>query len=427
MTILPDAPRVAVMPVGAFDADPVRAEYDAIVAAVLALGAELTVAPPVADEAGARQALEAFAATQPDLLLLIPLRGMSAPVMEAAVLAGVMPCLLWPVTGRFALPSSTLALGALREAARPVELLFAPPDNAEALARLGCMLRAATAYTRLRRSRVGVIGGLFPNLVACRYDPATVQAKLGVTYQPISFAEVRAARQAQAPDRLANDTLASTYALSADDAPALAAGLLLHRALQQLAEAHTLDAFAAECWTACPGELGCNPCLGFIDDSYLLACEGDGLLAAAHLIVRYLTGRRAYVGDLYDLDLDGHLTLIHCGGPASLAAGGEGVLGPSQTARDRGFETITCRPQLAPGPATLFRYYGLGCDQLHLAQATLTGCELSPNLTVKLTLAGDRWHFLEHCQGNHYLVVAGDRRAELRLLAKWLGITVFET
>jgi L-fucose isomerase-like protein len=54
-------------------------------------------------------------------------------------------------------------------------------------------------------------------------------------------------------------------------------------------------------------------------------------------------------------------------------------------------------------------------------------CEQSPNLTVKVKVHGNRWDFLEKCFGNHYIVVAGDIRSELKLLGKWLGITIFET
>jgi L-fucose isomerase-like protein len=189
-----------------------------------------------------------------------------------------------------------------------------------------------------------------------------------------------------------------------------------------------IDGFAIECWSGLPRELGLNPCMGFIEDAYTLACEGDVMLCISLLLVRYLIGTGAYVGDLYDLDLDGILTLIHCGAPASLAADkGEVVLSKSQLALERGFETVTCRPQLENGPVTLFRFYGRECDKLHLATGELMGSELSPNLTVKVKLKGNRWDFLEQCFGNHYIVVAGDIRAELKLLGKWLGITIFET
>jgi L-fucose isomerase-like protein len=216
--------------------------------------------------------------------------------------------------------------------------------------------------------------------------------------------------------------------MNAADLNAIHAGIQHHLALKQVALEQKIDGFATECWSGFPRELGLNPCMGFIEDAYTLACEGDVMLCISLLLVRYLTGSSAYVGDLYDLDLEGILTLIHCGAPAMLALNkGEMVLSKSQLALERGFETMTCRPCLENGPVTLFRFYGWECDKLHLASGELLGSELSPNLTVKVKLDSNRWNFLEQCFGNHYIVVAGDIRGELKLLGKWLGITIFET
>jgi L-fucose isomerase-like protein len=238
------------------------------------------------------------------------------------------------------------------------------------------------------------------------------------------------ARSAAQPEdtRQAHQALTAAYTVAPADENALATGLHLHLALKRLAQEHRLDAFAAECWTGLPRELGLNPCLGFAEDAYVLACEGDVTLCISLLMVQHLTGSRAYVGDLYDLDLDGVMTLIHCGAPASLAGDPRAVvLGRSQVALERGYETITCRPRLTPGPVTVFRFYGRNCDKLHLAMGELLGSDPSPSLAAHLRLAGSRWDFLKLCAGNHYVVVPGDLRPELDLLASWLGITIFET
>jgi L-fucose isomerase-like protein len=311
-------------------------------------------------------------------------------------------------------------------------LLYAPPDHPDFIERLRCIIRTARAFSRIRRSRIGVIGGLFPNLVSCRYDPHMVNSRLGTALIPISFKQTRDA--IQATSKAMNDfeklqqEITSSFAIPAADLNALNAGIQLHLALKQMALEQNLDGFATECWSGLPRELGLNPCMGFIEDAYTLACEGDVMLCIALLLVRYLVGTGAYVGDLYDLDIDGMLTLIHCGAPVSLSPKKEEVVvSKSQLALERGFETITCRPHLEHGPVTLFRFYGQACDKLHLASGELLGSELSPNLAVKIKLKGDRWDFLEQCLGNHYVVVAGDIRNELKLLGKWLNITIFET
>ena len=108
-----------------------------------------------------------------------PCVGSAAQAIETAVLTSRTPCLICPIQGRFALPSSALAVGALRESKIPVELLYAPSDNPDFVERLRCVTRAARAFSRIRQSRIGVIGGLFPNLVSCRYDPQIVTLQAG--------------------------------------------------------------------------------------------------------------------------------------------------------------------------------------------------------------------------------------------------------
>lgn len=423
---------ISVLPIGEIDTDIIRDEFKSVIRTFDGLGADLLILDPVSDENNARQSVQELSHRKLDLLVLIPLRGLSAQTLEAAALTIHTPCLICPVQGRFALPSSALAIGALQDSKIPVELLYAPYDHPDFVERLHCITRTARAFSRIRRSRVGIIGGLFPNLVSCRYDPQIVNSRLGVTLIPISFEEIRKRIQSIATNvnnsKQLQGEITASYKIDSADLNALNRGVQLHLALKQVAVEQNIDGFATECWSGFPRELGLNPCMGFIEDSYTLACEGDVMLCISLLLVQYLIGTSAYVGDLYDLDMNSILTFIHCGAPASIASNKEGiVVSKSQVALDRGFETITCRPPLDKGSVTLFRFYGRECDKLHLAYGELLGSELSPNLTVKVKLNGNRWDFLDQCFGNHYIVVTGDIRSELKLLGKWLGIRIFET
>jgi L-fucose isomerase-like protein len=423
-----DPTRIAVLPIGELDTDLIRIEVDAMIAAIRSWAGELLIAPPAPDETQARQAMLELSESAPDLFLIIPLRGLSAQAIETAIRSSHAPCLIWPVQGRFALPSSALAVGAVQEAGMSVELLYGPPDHPLTGERIRHFTRAARAVSRIRKGRLGVIGGLFPNLVSCRYDPATLSARLGITLVPIPFEEVRRSIQTAGDSRSSPPEMAQFNLADPAAGSAMAAGLRLHQVLRRMAQERSLAGFVTECWSGFPRELGMNPCLGFIEDAYTLACEGDAMLCVGLLMARTITGVSAYAGDLYDVDLEGQVTLVHCGGPASLASSpGKVVLARSQLAQDRGFETVTCRPALDPGPVTLFRFYGRGCDQMHVAAGELSECDTSQNLTVHVRLAGDRWGFLEQCFGNHYVMAAGDIRGELKLLGKWLGIEIVET
>jgi len=424
--------KIAIMPIGDLDTDQVKGDYTAILEHIHGFADDAFLSHPISNEDDIQQACSRISEIHPDLLVIIALRGRSAPLMDTAARTLNVPCLFWPVQGRFALPSSTLAVGALHETGFPAELLFAPPSHPLAIDRFQNIAWAARTYSRLRRCRIGMIGGLFPNLVSCRYEQEKLISKFGITLLQISFDEIRLIMQelektSQSREAL-NQKNSCHLKVDPQDIPIVDAGLKLHLALKQLTNEKQLKGIVAECWTGFPRELEMNPCLGFIEDAYTLACEGDLVLMIALLMIRYLTGVFSFVGDIYDLDLDHNIILVHCGAPASLAKDFRNVkIEKSCAAHAQGFETMTCKPQLEPGTVTLLRLYGAGGDQLHVALGDLVQCDTSPDLKVKIHLAGNRWHFLEQCFGNHYIVAPGDIREKLRLLCKWLGITVIET
>ncbi len=362
------------LPIGEFDSDLVKSEFEAIIGAFNRLEADIVVSNPVSTEEEAVRSVRGFSIRTPDLLLIITLRGLTAPIIEAAARMSSAPTLIWPVQGRFALPSSTLAFGVLQETGIPVELYYAPPDHLASIERIRCIMRAAKAYSRILRSRIGVIGGLFPNLVSCRYDPLTIKSRLKTTLLSISFKDVREISIQTISNPIddfeqSRDEVMLSYGIDPGDINALEAGIKLHLALKRIAREQEIDGFALECWSGFPRELGLNPCMGFIEDAYTIACEGDVMCCISLLITRYLTGISAYVGDLFDLDLDGTLTWCIAARRLRLPrASGRGVVAKSQVAMERGFETITCRPRLKLGPVTVFRFYGLECDRMHVAR-----------------------------------------------------------
>jgi L-fucose isomerase-like protein len=260
---MPNTPVIAALPVGEFN-DQVRREYSSITGAFNRLGADLVISDPVSDEAEARRSVQKLSEKHPDLFLIITLRGLSAPIIEAAAQSSGTQFLIWPVQGSFALASSSLAAGALHESGGPVELHYAPPDHPDSIERIRLIIRAATAYSRIRRSRIGIIGGLFPNLVSCRYDPQTINSRLGATIFPIPFDEVRETIQSISLDVPLMDRtrqeISSSFSVDRSDVNALEAGMQLHLALKKITLEQKIDGFATECWSGFPRELGLNPC-----------------------------------------------------------------------------------------------------------------------------------------------------------------------
>ena len=101
----------AILPVGEFDTDQIKFEFEAILRAVKLSDTELVIADPVGRCKSARQSVGELSKKDPDLNLIIPLRGLSAQVIEAAAMTSLVPCLICPVQGEFAcFPAASWAL-----------------------------------------------------------------------------------------------------------------------------------------------------------------------------------------------------------------------------------------------------------------------------------------------------------------------------
>lgn len=420
--------RALYVSVGTPSTERAESEHTRLLAALASTGVDVAGRVEIRCEDDVRLVVSKAAETNPDVLALIVLCGRTAPLQVAVVqsINGV-PTVVWAVGKEYAFPSSALAVGALKEEGRRVTLLHGAADDADTMAGFLAAVRAGTAVTHLGRAKIGVIGGLFPNLVSCRYEPAFIRERLGAELLSVSYEHLRQEMHEAAGDRAALDCLLERCAKYDVRVPqeALLPGLSLHVALKSIAGELGLEAFAVECWSGLPEAVGLNPCLGFIEDSYVLACEGDVMLALLLLMVRHITGTSACAADVLYLDTDGVLTLCHCGGPCM--AGSDVVLDFSAAAQAAGFTTVTCRPNLPPGPVTLVRFYGGRCDRMHVATGDLLGCDRSNDLTVEVRLHGGRSEFIDACLGNHYAIVPGDIREELAILCKWLEIAAVYT
>ena len=357
-----------------------------------------------------------------DALVVLVTHGNSARQIVAAAEGVACPAIIWAVRERWAWPSSALAIGKLEQDHRAVTLVYGQPDEEDVVAALSTALRSASALRQLRSSRIGTIGGVYPNLVSCAYDKEGIRSRLGTEIIDIPFAAVREQLRAVPEEAVEAyiEQVQALYSVEADLHGKCRGGVALHLAMAQLARQHDLDALAVECWTRLPEELGSNPCFGFVADDYVMACEGDVLLAVTQLLVRAITGANAFAGDVYDLDRQGVLMLRHCGAAMSLGAGEPGnAIQESALAGERGFPTPVCRPCLQNGPVTLLRLFGSACETVHMALGDLIAAESRRELAVRVRLRGGGEHFIQHCRGNHYLVVPGDISEEIRLICRW--------
>lgn len=222
--------------------------------------------------------------------------------------------------------------------------------------------------------------------------------------------------------------LRATFQVDAGD-ELLRKAIRFHWALREIAQRQRLTAIVLECHTELTRLFGINPCFAFADagSPYFVGCESDAIMTVAMLMVHFLAGRHSYLGDVLTLQGD-MLTLTHCGASCGIAAGEAVHIRQQFAPAHVGVPTplALCVPAFPAGPATLLRLHGPQIDQMHLAMGEVLTSDVSQRLTVQVRLDQPE-RFLQELCANHYLLAAGDLRAEVRVLCEWLGIALTET
>ncbi|MFH0962576.1 MAG: hypothetical protein V2A58_01045 [Planctomycetota bacterium] len=437
-----DRPRIAFLPLAQPGRPGSRVLADAR-KALRGLAVDVLTAGPALAEGEVLEAVDSLLARKPDGLLILHTRGGSA---RSAVLAAVrsgLPTILWAVDTEYSLPSAALAAGTLRDLERPAHLVHGEPSDASVRRKLLAALRAAYAAGVLRRTRIGTLGAIHPNLTSVCADPWTILRRLGPWVTPVTIPSVEEALRGISKGRVSSHVRALSIRadLSGVSPEVLRKAAALDIALLDLARRERLDAIAIDCWNTLLPHFGVTPCLLFLHGGAggkskkvrgvgpLLACEGDAVLAASLVLARALAPRGAFAGDVFSLDeASGVLTTRHCGAAAALSARGRVAVreGAPPAVSGRTGAVISVRPVIPKGPGTLFLICGRGLDTMHIAQGHIAGTESQESLSLRVGLAGDGGAFCAHLNGNHYLVMPGDHREELAGLADLLGLRVVE-
>jgi len=214
------------------------------------------------------------------------------------------------ITRHGATVGAPMVVGALRRAGIKPLVVLGRLDDEATLARLRAAVRCAGAAARLRRARVGVIGGPLPGYDHVVTDPARLRERLGVTLVPIAPAEVTAAYDAVETERLEPlyVELSDRFRLGEGaEGESLERMLRVAVAIEDLYDAHRLDGGAMNCHV--PGirlgePIGIAPCYGIgrmTSRGVPFTCVGDVLTAVTMVAVAAL-GQPTLYHELEALD-----------------------------------------------------------------------------------------------------------------------------
>jgi L-arabinose isomerase len=353
------------------------------------------------------------------------------------------PIILWATPEKPAgdMISSCSLVGAhcwasvLRQMGHPFELVYGDPDLADTQLRFGEAVRMAVTLRRLRRVRLGVIGGHAPGYFAMGGDPFEIHRGLGAQMQTFSLLEFVNAVNGLTEDVVAADVarfkaLGLPHKDTTDEDLPMASRLYL--AMRAFLESESLDAMTIREWPEMPNTIGQWPYLGvarLVEEGRAVGIEGDADGALSAWIVESLGLGRCYLSDWLEHDAE-TITLWHGGAAPLSLCEPPGAPGGPQIARHFNIKKpavleATLRAEM---PVTVFRFWRLHGKYYLTARE---GKTLNPkrhlmatNGLAQMKQDPGEW-FEELCHTgmpHHVAVIQGHHAALLKRLARLMGI-----
>lgn len=320
------------------------------------------------------------------------------------------------------------------------EIVGGDPEDEATMAALRRSTRIVFAHRRLRRFRLGVIGGQAPGFYAMAPDANALHRTLGAQVQQFSLPQFLDELETIPEDEIATDVkrierLGLPYRDAAPQDLQVASQLYL--GLRGLCRTERLDAVALRCWPELPQKVGQWPYLGMsrlADEGIGIAMEGDGDGALAAAIGRLLGFGPCFLTDWLEHD-DRTITFWHPGNIPLSMAPPLGRPGSPRLARHfNNKKPLVVESTLPPDqPVTIVRLWNVESAYLITAfEGTTVDVRrelMGSQAVVETTNARPPELFDELCHAgmpHHVAVFYGRHRKTLRSWARLSGLKIVE-
>lgn len=315
------------------------------------------------------------------------------------------------------------------------DVLNGDPEDAGTLEKLDTSVRIAAIIRKLKRTRVGVVGGQAPGFANMATDPFVMHRELGVQLQTYSLIEFGNVLNALSEEAVAADVEeAKKLGLGYKDASEadLPMASRLYLTMRHFFDEENLDALGVRCWPEMPNTFGQWPYLGIArlaDEGRAIACEGDADGAIGALIGELLGMGRCYLSDWLEHDEE-TITLWHVGAMPPSLSPSKGEPGAPRIAKHFNIKKPTVlESELKVGlPLTLFRLWR--CDgEYHLTACDAESVKPRPLMCSNgrarlLNRKPNEW-FEDLCYAgmpHHLNVFPGNHSVKLKRFARVAGI-----
>lgn len=281
-------------------------------------------------------------------------------------------------------------------------------DYQEIVKRIFILYTNSKAQRTLSNTRIGIIGGSAPWLVASNVDYLLARRRWGVTYMDIPleriyeyFYQITDDAVGQDAANFASRALACREATPED----LIKAMRFYKAIKQVVEEEKLNALTLSCFkvTEDIGTTGCLALSLLNDEGITAGCEGDTQSIFTQVAIKALTGKPSFMANPSMINVHtNEIVLGHC------------TIGTAQTEQfiiRNHYETesgIAIQGILPTGDVTLVKCGGECLDEYYLSTGRLTENTNYINLCrtqVRIQLDSPVSYFFRNPIGNHHIMV----------------------
>ncbi len=322
--------------------------------------------------------------------------------------------------------------------------LIGSPDDHRIIDRIIKISKTAALISKLRTSRIGLIGYYTMGMYSATFDPITVKEKFGISIEHLGenilINEISKADEGDAKE-IAKKTMECCTVVDPKktDYKEFVENGKMYLAYKKLIEDYKLDAINTKCDPEMGVHFGRCSCLShslLVDEGIMAACEGDIHQTISMMILHYLSDKPVMFLDIVGAcEQNNSLQFISCGfAPTTIPNDSKDVkLYPQmQDAKGGG---ITQAYTLQSGEkVTIFRIdetYPRGHYSGHIISGTSSKSEKiwKEWPAAEVVLKGDKaWdHFSQNCTADHFALVLGDYSEELKIFSKLMGFETINT
>jgi len=400
------------------------------------LGIDVTATANVIDFADARKIRDQVSTTDCEFIVVVVLSWLEATnVIDVIRDVSHKPILLWSHTmwqegGEHLTLGPIPGAGVLRQAFEEFrykfKFVYGQPGDKGLDEDIAVFARAAHAYHQLRRTRIGLLGYLSMGMYSAAFDHLGLVRDWGPEVdqvdQYVLIKRLEAITKKEVEPLIAKAK--KQWDISKRVRPRdLEITLKMYMAMKTLAKERHWDCLTVKCQYELSKEFGYTPCvpISMLGNEIPCSCEGDIPLIAAQIAMHHITGQIVAYGDIHTVEPNG-VIMGACGfAPFKM---GEGR--PKVDRTETLYEGLANCTIYKEGEITFARM-GYTPDrklQMHVAYGQThrprnfheIGCLPYPSMEVDLPGLGDQ--FAQGMLSQHYSIVYGDCRAELRELLR---------